>query len=611
MTASKEATPFSVRTPEMLPAKDTVELFVDLFTQIDTIKQPGHAMLNGPRGCGKSMMFRFLLPDCQMLAMECPLRELPFFSVLVSLRNKGLNIPEIQRLADLPYTSILNEHFLTMFVASKLVATITAMPLEEGDSAAGQTAKVVELTFERLRDSGWSGPEPELRLSTAKELLQQLQCVFDNLLGRMHNLLRRLAFKPELAANYSGPVCGYDDLLVPLFRDLRTLPYMPTGPIYLLMDDADYLTFTQTRVLNTWVLSRSISDGSVKISTQFKYKTFQAGHGMAIEAPHDFTNIDVSDLYTTEQSHYRVRVEQIVAKRLRRAGIEATPEEFFPEDPKQREAIAKIRAKLRDEWPEKGRGNRPSDDVLRYARPIYIRSLGGRRKSTHQFSYAGFEQLVNISSGVVRYFLDTAAQMYSLERSSKKGGKVTMIRPSIQDAVVKDASDKIMFEEFDRLFGEEDSHIHDETKRALMKDHKLRLHNLIRVLGNIFYRKLISEDSERRVFSVAFSDDPDPEVLAIFELGVKLGFFHKSAIGNKEGTGRTALYVLTRRLAPHFRLDPAGFAGYLFVTSERLREGIRDPDGFLLKVKAEGVDKYFEERQLELFSQNRPLASST
>jgi hypothetical protein len=604
MNHPTDVTPFSVRTPETLSAKEAADLFVDLFSQMETVKQAGHAMLNGPRGCGKSMMFRFLLSDCQAIATDSKVHELPFFAILVSLKNKGLNIPELERLADRPYTSILNEHYLSMFVASRAMSALRSLPIDQNEGALVASTHFVKRTLDRLRTSGWAGPEPLFEALSIKELFSSLHDVFDELYRQMTTLLRRLAFDPELATSYSGPICGFTDLLVPLFSEIRALPFTPRGPVFVLMDDADYLTHTQTKVLNSWLASRSIGDVSIKVSTQFKYKTYVATDGMSIESPHDFTEIDVSDLYTASASEYRRRVEEIVKKRLNRVGIDATPEEFFPPDPRQAKAISEIADRLRSEWTEKrGKGSKASDDVLRYSRPIYIRSLGGAKKSTHQYNYAGWEQLVHISSGVVRYFLDTAAQMYSLEKSlPKKRGSVNSIRPSIQNQVVREASDRIMFEEFERLVEEESKQLHGEAKKALLGDTKVQLYNLIRVLGNVFFRKLVSDDSERRVFSVAFSDKPDPRLIEVFQLGVKLGYFHKSAIGNKEGTGRTPLYVLTRRLAPHFRLDPTGFAGYLFVTKEKLWDAIRDPDGFLLKVKNEGVEKHFQGGQFDLFT---------
>src|SRR5207248_651886 len=141
----------------------------------------------------------------------------------------------------------------------------------------------------------------------------------------------------------------------------------------------------------------------------------------------------------------------------------------------------------------------------------------------------------------------------------------------------------------------------DALHLARLKDNKIKLHNLIRALGGVFHAKLISRDAERRVFSVAFSDTPDPEVLELFNLGIQFGYFHRSTIGNKDGTGRTPLYVLSRRLAPQFGLDPTGFAGYLFITNDRILEAIANPDKFLRKIKTQGVSNAFEERQLQLF----------
>jgi hypothetical protein len=596
-----DVTPFSVHTPETLAARDAVDLFVDLFTQVEAIRAPGHAMLNGPRGCGKSMLFRFLTPDCQLLHSGKPLAELPFFAVLVSLKNPGLNIPELGRFGDRAYTNVLNEHFLTVFVASQFFATLAALEIDTEAVAAEQLAGVAAKTLGRLRKAGWRGEDPDL--SARPGVVLEMQLLFDEMFHSMTRTLRNFAFNPDLASSYSGEITGFSDVLLPLFRDLRSLPCMPNGPVYLLMDDADSLNYAQTRVLNSWVATRSNKDVSIKISTQYKYKTFQAGYGMSIEAPHDFAELDAADLYTTEHSQYKQRVEKIVEKRLARAGISASPYDFFPEHRRQKAILEKIARQIRDRWEEEGRGFRPSDDVLRYARPTYIASLGRAKKSTHRYSYAGFEQLVHISSGVVRYFLDAASQMYALQQTAKPDEPVSSIPAHIQDDVVREASDRMMFEEFDRLVeDEEGSELHDEAKRALLRDRKRLLHNLIRVLGNVFYWKLVSDDAERRVFSVAFSDQPDDSLLTIFDLGIKAGYFHRSAIGNKQGTGRTRLYVLTRRLAPHFRLDPTGFAGYLWVMSDRIWEGIRDPDAFLRRIKDEGVDRYFEPRQLELFS---------
>ena len=64
MVSQGPPNPFTVKTPEGLAAAEAASLFVDVFTDFYKIRDPGHAMLNGPRGSGKSMMFRYLEPDC-------------------------------------------------------------------------------------------------------------------------------------------------------------------------------------------------------------------------------------------------------------------------------------------------------------------------------------------------------------------------------------------------------------------------------------------------------------------------------------------------------------------------------------------------------------------
>lgn len=128
-----------------------------------------------------------------------------------------------------------------------------------------------------------------------------------------------------------------------------------------------------------------------------------------------------------------------------------------------------------------------------------------------------------------------------------------------------------------------------------------KLANLLEFLGGTFTEILNSDKTERRVFSIAFSNTPDKEVLDVLKLGVEEGFFHESTIGNKEGTGRTRLFVLSRRLAPCFNLDPTSFAGYLFVTNEKMRQAMLAPSRSLRELANVGSDDFFTIEQLSLF----------
>jgi hypothetical protein len=166
--------------------------------------------------------------------------------------------------------------------------------------------------------------------------------------------------------------------------------------------------------------------------------------------------------------------------------------------------------------------------------------------------------------------------MYAEVQSISGDQPITYIDSAIQDRVVREEAERFMVAEFDKL-SEENVELRQSGKFS-------QLRNLIHALGGAFHEILISDRSERRVFSVAFSDAPDRDVLMVFKLGVQYGYFHEASIGNKDGTGRTRMFVLSRRLAPFFTLDPTGFAGYWFVTNAAMREAIMRPKSFIASI---------------------------
>ena len=584
--------PFKVFTPEDMDANDVHALFVQPFTDFSKIHEPGHTMVNGPRGCGKSMIFRYLLPDCQCLALEKKVTQIPFLAFLISIKNTVPNLTEFRRLQALHADVILSEHFMTVFIATKIFQAIGKLDLPDDEQSYADAKRFVEESFvSRLRNCGGTTSEFNGTAKTASAVFEELTKVCDGLYSEVVQYAKRLAFQSAAVPMYESALCGYTDFLFPILQDLKELPFLPNVPIYLLIDDADYLSHPQTVALNSWVSTRTQGAVSIKISTQLRYKTYDTATGLPIQSPHDYQSIDIADIYTTRRGRYLNRVEEIITLRLRKAGIQANPRQFFLQDVEQQRQIEVIATDLRDKWPEKGRGNRPGDDALRYARPMFIRSLGGISKSRSTYSYAGFDQLVHISSGLVRYFLEAAAVMYDEQHSMNPDAPVLSISPGIQNHVVRDEADRMMLSEFQRIGQQGD------VELSQME----RLYNLIRWLGGTFFLKLVSDDSERRVFSVAISGKSTREIDDVFDLGVRYAYFHRSSIGNKDGTGRTRLYVLTRRLAPYFSLDPTTFAGYLWITGDLLGEAMENPERLLRRMKTQGVSDILETGQLTLF----------
>ena len=601
MTEKLTSNPFQITTPEDLTAKEAVSLFVDVFTDFQKIIDPGHVFLIGPRGTGKSMMFRFLQPDCQCLDRDCGLAELPFLGVYIPLKDTNFSLAELRRLEHRHASDILNEHILATHFAVKIFRTLAKPELYPIDNdmlaALKQFYKCTFLPI--LQRYSTDAHEHELgNECNAAGVFEQMAKQTEVMYSKAFSFAKRLAFCTDLIP-YDGPLCDYTGFLLPILAGLPDMQGFPNCPIYLLVDDAHWLTQTQARVLNSWVATRTSRRVSFKISTQYNYKTYYTLSGATIDTPHDFSEIDISTIYTgSRKSKYRDRIATIVRKRLKAYQMaDIAAEQFFPEDENQEARIREIEEQYKNKHDlGEGKGHYRSDDAIRYARPDYIKSLGGKKKSSSKYSYAGFKQIVHLSSGVVRHFLDPAHKMYAEVNSQTAGHEVEMIPTSVQDEIVRDEANNFLFSDMERF-------IKEGHQDSAPKEDITRLSNLIQGLGGLFRQILLSNRSERRVFSIAFSDTPSDVVKNILDLGNQFGYFHKSTIGKKDSKsgGRTRLYVLNRRLAPIWTLDPTGFAGYLFVQNQLIEEAMEHPSSMLRRITNNGIPEDMNIVQLDMF----------
>ena len=597
MVTTLKNNPFQITTPEDLSAAEMVSLFVDEYTDLPKIIYPGHVFIKGPRGVGKSMLLRFLRPDCQCLYYNKALSELEFLGVYIPLKNTNFSLTELRRLEDVHACDILNEHLLACHCGAKVFEEL--LNLDLSDIQVDEARKYYhEVFIPLLYDNEASYGNIDDCISV-NDIFNRIKTIIARETRAISQYLRKIAFTPDILS-YSGALYDYLDFLVPMLEGLTEIKGLPHKPVYLLIDDAHCLNQTQTRVLNSWVGTRTSRRVSLKISTQYNYKTIYTISGHTIDTPHDYTEVDMATIYTgKEKSNYKDRVEKIVSKRLKAVALEKTPYEFFPVDEEQEQAIKLIGENYRKKFDiGEGRGYYRADDALRYSRPDYIKSLAGKRKSSSKYSYSGFEQLVHLSSGVIRHFLHPAYLMYAQESANKQGKLIDHIESETQSQIVRKEAEDYLFDELDKLSNE-------GSDNAWPKSSVEKLRNLIQGLGGIFRNILLSDKSERRVFSIALSSNVSEEVKTILDLGVQMGYFHKSTIGRKDSRsgGRTPLYVLNRRLAPIWNLDPTGFAGYLSITDNTLVQLINNPFGYLRKL-SEGdalLNDEMEYIQLSIF----------
>ena len=584
--------PFTIVSPENLDASTAEQLFVEVFSDFPQVRNPGHSMIIGSRGSGKSMMFRCLLPDVLKIKEGRTFADLDFLAFHVPIKNTQLKITELGVLDNNHASFLINEHFLVLTVVMYVLNALIALPTIDLPFDEPEYQEFIKkVYFRRLRLCGCK-IECEFRRTSAKDFFQALCDQMEDMHADFFSYIREISYESDISApSYNLPLLSYLGFVVPFFQGLNKLPGFPKKNIYLFIDDADNLSKTQTQIINSWLATRTQPEISLKISAQIgKYKSYVSSNGTLVETPHDYQEVDISDRFTTSKTSYSKRVYEILEKRLNLAGIKnINPEMYFPPYDKQELAIKEEEERLRANWDTEGRGYRSGDDVLRYARPNYIRDLGGLRKARSTYMYAGLEHLVHLSSGIIRYIIDSAASMFDQTVKEKGMSQVTQFIPcNIQDDIARIKADKMLFSQFQKL--EKDEDVLTGELGIVQK-----LQNLIFSMGHTFHEILLSDRSERRVFSIALSNKPTSDIQDVLDFGVQTGYLHMSIIGNKEGTGRTWLYIMNRCLAPHFILDPTGFAGYLFVTNANLLSAMYS--GTLLR-KLKSLD---EPEQLNLF----------
>lgn len=578
-------TPFEYSSPEAMSAEDIIDLFVPVFGEYMNVPNVGHTFINGPRGSGKSMIFRYMSPDCQTIAKKEKVKDLDYFGIHIPIKEGHLDKTDLELLNGLSSEIILNEHYMVINFAIKIFEKLEGTPFEENEENFNSAQKYYKDTFERLLAlENWKIDSSLNSLQSYKGLFKIMKetCLEIN---RCFNkeVIRKLYLFNNSNLEYSGPIFSFSGFLMKLLEDLKTLPFMPSGPIFLLIDDADNLNETQTKILNTWVSTRTSKTVSFKISTQLRYKTFKTVNGSRIDTPHDYSEINISDIYTSRKGLYRDRVNEAVQRRLKKFGLQnINAEEFFPVDEEQEKAI--------QERFDKYQKKEGYDFAYRYARPDFMKDLKG---NLNTYSYAGFKNLVNISSGVMRHFIEFAHRMYT-HQYSKYNKNVSKIEPSIQDEQIKEYSSWFFHENFTKLRDDNENST-EET------DDFVKLRNLLEALGQTFHLILFSPATERRVFSFALQNEPNSELRKILKLGVETGYLQSSLIGNKMGTGKAELYILNRLLAPYFKLDPTSFAGYKFVTCEILNEAMLKPNTIVGRIKSKGIDVVLDDPQQSLF----------
>ena len=570
-----------LKTPETLKPKDIASLFIDVYTDFPRLLAHEHTFLHGARGTGKSMMLRYLEPQVQIAAHNVSIAsELSHYAILVPIKSPYYALTELERLEGSPYW-LLAEHFMICNMALKITDSLKAVAsnCEKAEIEDFRTFFDKFLDIVGADNAPYNNPAPKV-----DDFLITMSKIISDERKRAKIYITELAFNKTFQP-YESSLYDYEDFFLPLIRIIKSLKVTPNGPIFLMLDDVDNLPVRMQKILNTWVSYRTTNDVCLKVSTQQRYRTWRTTQDVLIERTHDFSEIDISTVYTSKQSsHYYDRVKSIVKRRLEVSKVEIQdPVVFFPENVEQNKKLEVIKKRISKNW-ESGNSvsSRKSDDINRYTVSEYMKELS-KSKKQNKYSYSGFNSLVNISSGIIRNFLEPASMMYAEIQTTGKS-EITEIPTEIQDVVIYRWSEEYMLKGFDDLKQSATAEHLGEYNKAE------KISNLIRALGECFQRKLLSDHSERRLLSFMITRPLSYSEQQIVDAALELGYLNEKSIARKEGAGRNKLYTLNRRLAPYFKLDPSGYATHLSLKPEDLKTALENPQEFVRQRLKEDSD---------------------
>ena len=553
------ANPFEFEAANKFSVQEMVNYFIpdENFTRfLDSRK---NVFLVGDRGTGKTMALRYYSLEVQFHKSQqvevTPNSQLDHIGVYVPCRGPDVGKTEPD-LLDSFLGRLSGEHLLVTRMVAALSKALAGIPQLATESESQNLA--LELPF----------------------LLPWQLPAHGNIFSALALAAKAESRKAQQELNKRKPDSFYDNVATfgtvfqPLVETLTsTVAALKNAHFSLMFDDAEELSELQNETLNSWIAVRDTSRISFKVATSaVDQRPLRTLNGGGLLERHDFIRVDLEQDFQNSDANYGKLAHKIVTRRLLDIGINVTPDDFFPVHPQMLKGLAEAEAKARAEAEIKFSDDKKIRDyVYKMSRAYFFRD---RPAKANRPPYSGFELMVHVSTGVIRYLLEPCYMMYdeALSAQEDKEQPVLSIKPSVQTNCLETLS-KRRWEWINEGFN---NSVPDCTWETAKK-----IYRLVDQLAVLFKHRLKTHASEPRAISFSISawprlsDDESVELQNILKIARRAQILFKRLSTGKTNGRADEYYTFDRLLWIDRGLDPVGQNARVSVEAQYLLEAAR------------------------------------
>ena len=379
-------------------------------------------LLEGGRGSGKTMTLKSMLP--QALVSRHRRRalaetEAAYFGVYLRL-VPGSFATQAQSVE----TVLGTDRCIDLFLTETILKLTTALVNELRSCAESGVVHATSSHERRLAAAIANVIRPSAPMDSSTGSLDDVEALLAQEVRFVTDYVKRRLFGE--ARDYAGVFLSVEDLKR-ICRAITTV-YLtrPEMTVYFLLDEFENLLPFQKIVANSILKASEAGHYSVKIAIKkAALTTSETLEHQEIEEPHDYSSVDfdynLSD--AQERRHYKGLLAAICSRLLSHEGFVETDIGKLLESPLELDGVK--RADLDKEVSMmSGRARPTAEDRHRFEYAAVYRLRHRERNRSKDFS--GFDDLVILSSGVVRLFLELSGLSYHFavqENVDVKGGQ--------------------------------------------------------------------------------------------------------------------------------------------------------------------------------------------